>query len=852
MKSKLFRSLLISSIVTVLFIFAFRTIEKYRFEADKLGGLRLLSNLEWSWYDARFRFKKPESSQTVMVAKIDDRSLARFGRWPWSRALYPKILDSLYGMGAKTVSFDAVFSEPEFKKSTIASSIKDPRKGNKALQEELKLDDQQIAGISEGLERYGEDQFALGLSAYSQSTLGYLWLDAIECKIYDPDAPEGAKLSHEKLSVEEAQQRGYMHVEELTDHLSNLTEQAILVPADNLKTAYFESYPCPISNRGSLSKSARYQGYFIAPSESDGVFRRIKLVLPLRMKAIPESARGFLPEEWNKNLVFFPSLSLQSLISSMNPKADLRHPAPKPEVVLGKNDSGELIIKSIKVIGENSKSIEIPTLPDGSVMINFLGSQEIRSDGIAPSLGEFSLSELPFAEDKVQRIPGEFGDADYKKAYAIQNEIIRPLESKSIFIGPTALGVFDLRPNPVQEGAAGVFLHANLLSRLLDFAKTGVNRISVTFVPFAWVCALFIGLVLAYTLLMYRATAAKGGLLSISLMGLLIVIDRGLFIYQLQVLPMMTMMIGFISVSAALLTYKYFTEERERAFVKGAFSKFVSPDLIKQIEADPSKLNLGGTKKELTVLFSDIRGFTTISERMKADDLAKFMNDYLSPMTEIVLENRGTIDKYMGDAIMAIFGAPVEYANHAEKAVDTALKMMEKLEELKMAWKAQGLPPIDIGIGINTGEMSVGNMGSKRIMAYTVMGDSVNLGSRLEGINKKYHTHIIISEYTRAVISADYIVREVDRVRVKGKNLPVTIYEVVAKGSVDASKRMLIEKFTEALHLYYKQDFVKAKEIFQLLSGVDDCSADYVGRCESMIANTPPVEWDGSSTMDSK
>ena len=346
------------------------------------------------------------------------------------------------------------------------------------------------------------------------------------------------------------------------------------------------------------------------------------------------------------------------------------------------------------------------------------------------------------------------------------------------------------------------------------------------------------------------SSAIRGALAASGLVGLFLFVDSILFSMSALVLEAMTISFCMIVVFLGIFAYKYFTEERERAFVKGAFEKYVSPDVVGSILADPKKLNLGGQKKTLSVMFSDVRGFTTISEKMGAAELAKFMNNYLSPMTDIVLANKGTIDKYMGDAIMAIFGAPIEYPNHAQKAVDAALDMLTKLQELKVEWVAQGLPPVDIGVGINTGEMSVGNMGSTRIFSYTVMGDSVNLGSRLEGINKEYGTHLIVSEFTRAELPENYVCRELDRVKVKGKLKPVTIFEVMDRSS-DPAKKQLAQKFEAALALYYKAHFVEAQALFMGLAE-DPTSKIYVERCIAWTAEPPEENWDGSWTMKSK
>lgn len=228
-----------------------------------------------------------------------------------------------------------------------------------------------------------------------------------------------------------------------------------------------------------------------------------------------------------------------------------------------------------------------------------------------------------------------------------------------------------------------------------------------------------------------------------------------------------------------LVTYRVVNEQQEKKYIRQTFSKFVSKSVVDELLKDPSKVKLGGDKKILTVLFSDIRGFTSISEKLTPEELVEHLNIYLQGMTDIVIKTDGTLDKYIGDAIMAFWGAPIEMEDHALKACRAALEMMEALKVMNSRWEKEGKPILDIGIGINTGDMVVGNMGSSSRMDYTLMGDNVNLGSRLEGTNKFYSTHIIISEFTYQYVKDNVIVRELDLIRVKGKALPVKIYELI-------------------------------------------------------------------------
>jgi adenylate cyclase len=229
----------------------------------------------------------------------------------------------------------------------------------------------------------------------------------------------------------------------------------------------------------------------------------------------------------------------------------------------------------------------------------------------------------------------------------------------------------------------------------------------------------------------------------------------------------------------AITTYKVLTEQKEKKFIKQTFSKFVSKSVVDELLKYPEKLKLGGEKKILTVLFSDIRGFTSISEKVTPEALVDHLNEYLQEMTDVVIEYNGTLDKYVGDEIMAFWGAPIPQEDHALRACKAAVEMMNKLHKLNEKWMELGKPELDIGIGLNTGDMVVGNMGSSSRMDYTLMGDNVNLGARLEGTNKVYKTNIIISEFTYEHVKEDIIARELDLIRVKGKELPVKVYELI-------------------------------------------------------------------------
>jgi adenylate cyclase len=264
--------------------------------------------------------------------------------------------------------------------------------------------------------------------------------------------------------------------------------------------------------------------------------------------------------------------------------------------------------------------------------------------------------------------------------------------------------------------------------------------------------------------------------------------------------------------------------------------------------ADPSKLRLGGEKRELTVLFSDIRGFTQFSERLPPEQLVTLLNRYLTPMTDLVFEHGGTLDKYMGDAIMAFYGAPLDQPDHALRAVKTADSMMRALSTLSPQWQSEGLPALDIGIGINSGPMVVGNMGSESRFDYTVMGDAVNLGSRLEGTNKVYGTHVILSEDTEALVRGQVTTRQLDSVRVKGKHRPVRIYELIAIGACPPDWVEPLDAYQRGLDLYRRRAFAEAAAAFQQVlerRPADKPAEIYLRRCRELQEAPPPADWDG-------
>lgn len=329
----------------------------------------------------------------------------------------------------------------------------------------------------------------------------------------------------------------------------------------------------------------------------------------------------------------------------------------------------------------------------------------------------------------------------------------------------------DLHLSPFGE-MSGIEFHAHSINAILnqDFLQYSSPLVN-------FICFILFGGIVGY--LTYRLKTLYSSILFIVLVTLYFALALESFESFDYVLPLPSVVIMSLSIFFTITAFKVITEEENVKYIKNTFSKFVSTDIVNELLKDPEKIALGGSKKEITIFFSDVRGFTSISESLSPEELVSLLNDYLSAMTDIIIELKGTIDKYMGDAIMAFWGAPVPLEEHAYYACVASLVQLDYLKELQKKWKDMNLPVIDIGIGLNTGYAIVGNMGSSHRMDYTCMGDTINLGSRLEGSNKTYGTNTILSEYTYEKVKDRVYARELDLVQVKGKTQPVRIYELI-------------------------------------------------------------------------
>ena len=427
---------------------------------------------------------------------------------------------------------------------------------------------------------------------------------------------------------------------------------------------------------------------------------------------------------------------------------------------------------------------------------------------------------------------------------------IKELKDKIVLIGTTAPGLLDLRATPVSEVYPGVEVHANMISGILD-QNLKERPAYIMGAEVIWL--LLIGIVLSF--LLPRLGPAKAMLLIVSILA----ITLGLSVASWQqaniLMPVANSIVMIALMFAVDMSYGYFVESRTKRQITGLFGQYVPSELVDEMAKNPGSVSMEGESREMTILFSDVRSFTTISEGLDAKELTLLMNEFLTPLSRVVYKHRGTIDKYMGDCIMAFWGAPLPDPAHARNAIISGLEMLATLETLQPRFKERGWPEIHIGVGINTGRVSVGNMGSEVRVAYTVMGDDVNLASRLEGITKQYGVGIVVGENTKNAVP-DFVYRELDEVRVKGKDKPVAIYEPIGLISeVDKALQDEIKLFHEFRRLYVKQnwDLAEVQLInLQRMSPKTALYGIYAERIAYFRKNPPPADWDGVFVFQTK
>lgn len=771
----------------------------------------LLKLIEYRVLDYRFQLRgervEDARNSPVVIVAIDEKTLEELGRWPFSRSYQADLVRALREYEAKVIAFDIVFSEAD--QNSELRKVRELREFTKDIG---------LTKTGLGLEVTAVSQEAAALAGERVSLAGPLSkLDRVASEIdkrersmaqlqnflkdseakADNDAYFARELSDGSDVVlgyfinDDAAQHAQSDVTEFERRAQYVLDSRISVISDGRESP---SGPLRLDRYSTTYKYPVVNIPVISQAaRADGHFNQIQ---------DSDGAIRWYPAIIQYGDAFMPSLGMMAAAKYLD-----------ADPILQANQIGE--VDSL-FLGDSA----VPLAADGRGLLNYYGAEE-------------AFNTVSFVDVVKKRVDPAM------------------LKGKIALIGPTAVGIYDLRNTPFDPALPGVQIHATAIANTLDGSWL-TKPSSIMIVDLLSIGA--IGLLMG--VLGSLSSLFSGVIIAVITAGYLwfsqwMMVENGIWLtttYQL-----LEIIGGFL----VILIIKYMSEERKRKQIKGAFQFYLNPQVVEEVLKDPSKLKLGGEKRELSILFSDVRGFTTISEALSPEELSNLLNEYLTPMTDIVFKYEGTLDKYIGDALMAIFGAPLRYPDngHAWRACHVALDMIDKLHELQPAWRARGLPEVDVGIGVNSGEVSVGNMGSTQRFDYTVMGDAVNLASRVEGINKNYKTNIVITEFTLREAAHKVYVRELDAVKVKGKDRPVTIYELLGKEPIPELIKPM-DLFAVGLAEYRARKFHEAiktfNEVMRLRGGHDGPSEIFIGRCDDLLLDMPPEGWDGVYTMKTK
>ncbi len=771
--------------------------------------------LEYKSYDLRVKlmaeYTAPSRDLIVLLLTQDCIDWAQRERgwgWPWPRQAYAEIVNYMNLGSAKGIAFDVIFSEPSVYRNAKQDEIIDNMISNLETIQAASAERADAAPRSEGalVERRRESR-GLFRSIFE----GLRGLSA-----RDDDAAF-VKASEEYGRVV---QTVFFSTQTGSVNYWNAGENIPLFQPENFG-ALLDRFDISFElGEGSgvgaqfpiqgLKDTAGALGCVTGKPDSDGIVRRLKIFTKFDGQAVPSLAAALLMvDEKNRD----------SKINRISFNAE----------------------KSSLEWGNYS----VPVDKNGDTLLRYRGELERY---FPYSVSQILQSAEAFAKGEEPLLSPE----NFKDAY--------------VFYGVYAPGLFDIFNTPINSVYPGMGCHITMLDNLLNGDFIRESSLAVTLV----VLLIVTGLAVFLTLFSPRISVSVSGIIFITL--LIIAVSFGAYHFSGLWLPMVTFIAGTLAAFISVTLYNYATEGSQKRFIKSAFSQYLSPKVIEQIIQDPSQLKLGGEKREMTAIFTDIRGFSTVSEALgDPAKLVELLNFYLTKMSNIVLDNQGTIDKYEGDAIIAFFGAPVHIENHASLACRAAV-MMKKAEieinreaiegglltpKVLEAMAKKGLTksiedPCQLftRLGINSGDMVVGNMGTPNKMDYTIMGNAVNLAARLEGVNKQYHTGgILISEYTREVIKDEFALRPLSRVRVVGINTPLRLYELLDIAEDAAPElRAMVKSWEQAFALYENRDFAAAGKIFQTVyqKNLNDLAAKmYAERCAKYLASPPDEKtWD--------
>jgi len=721
-------------------------------------GVPFFDLMEFRTVDLRFSYRGPIApGGEVVLAVIDEKSLAREGKWVWPRSKLADLVTKISQAGARVIAFDVGFFEPDDKRILHTIDLIEAKMHHwEASDAPLERYLTDLRKASDYDRRLAE---AVG-SSKAKVILGYF---------FQMDPESAGHVDRQQALQHSANVRGSSY--KIVKYSSPRAQQVPLIEAF-----------VPQSNITEITAASAYAGYFNMYPDPDGVVRWMPGVIKF------------------KDALYAP-LSVMA-VSAYTDQAPV-----------------------IKVADYGVESLEIgrrkvPTDEAGRILINYRGRQK--------TFPHLSITDI---------LRGEIDD-----------DLLR---DKIVMVGATAVGIYDLRVTPLDNVFPGLEVHANIVDSILARDYMYHPAWGAVFDAMAIIVA-----ALLLAIVVPRTRILTGALATLALFFGYILLCNYLFAHKGWILNLVYPLSVIIFVYLGITVYRYFAETRQKLFIKDAFATYLAPTVVKQLIEAPEKLVLGGEERVITAFFSDVQGFTGISERLAPAELVELLNEFLTEMTNIILKHEGTVDKFEGDAIIAFFGAPNDLENQAEVACMACIDMQKRLREMRGAWRKDNRPELRMRIGVNTGPAVVGNMGSRNRMDYTMMGDTVNTAARLEGVNKVYGTYTMISDPTFREAGQWISARELDAITVVGKAEPVKVYELLGyPGDVDDPLRETVDLYEQGLAAYRRQDWNRAIMLFLKALAItpqDGPSQTMLSRCNEFKVNPPPPDWNGSYSMKTK
>ncbi|HPS87778.1 MAG TPA: CHASE2 domain-containing protein [Spirochaetota bacterium] len=834
----------------------------------------LYNQFELKLYDLRMKVKPSIAEwDKLYFINIDDNSTTALGQFPWTRDIYASGLKIMKEIGMSQVSFDIMFPDPSPKQinEEVYKNLMDQAGSRKKISQEevisvLKNND---AIFSEGIKNNGT---------------------AILAYTFSEDQPTPDIIERQKTHAFIEGKKRFESIASIPVPPGREKEFELLAEKETVAIVY------PINE---MLTSAKNFGFVNRFTDIDGTIRRVRLVQVFDGRIYFNLALSMIIDACGvkkENIIINPdkNIILKNTFNEIKQKYE--------DIVIPMNKNGMIFVNwAGKGPIETSfhtipfyALLEYPNFVNGvyeffdnaggteGVQKRFVLESEIEKlsallaaakndddrekiwQELLKNRKELKKEKLSYLENlitekkKMESQAGTNPTAEKKKQIDVITEDIKTVElvirtedlkNKIGIIGLTATGTSDIASIPLHNEYPGVGTYHNTINTIMqrEFIKTPGKAVAFLIIILV---ALFTGFIVQKLSSRKSLAAAILGFLFINILAFYLFIVHSIWLEQLGI------NLALLFPSIIIISIKLISEESQKKFIKGAFSRYIAPDVIDQIMLNPESLELGGENRRITIFFSDVAGFSTISEKLSPPELVALLNEYLSEMTDIIISHGGTIDKYEGDAIMAFYGAPQPYIDHELRACKAAIDMKKRLREMQEKWRSVGQHELFVRMGMNTGLAVVGNMGSKMRMDYTAMGDSVNLASRLEGANKWYGTTAMISENTYTNVKDHVDVRKLDTIRVIGKTEPIVIYELFGiKGTLPQKVYDVIELYNKGLEMFGEHQWKKALKFFtdalEILPD-DGPSKTYVGRCEDYMKKPPSKNWDGVYSLKSK